>query len=365
MTQGCFGRSPRRDRPVSTLSGCARFVAARVRSYNSALMSRLARNCLFLLVAAACAASARAQEAHPREREILDPEKDQWMEQALSPEAAGGAVDQARRWLATGEPRKARRLLKKWTRSNPEDERYYEAMFLLGEAYFETRDFYKAYESYVVVVQNTGGDMFYKTIRREMDVARAFLSGQKRIVFGFLRLPAFDDGLKILDGVWELVPGTRLGEQALKLKADYYFANGDLDLAQDTYALLGREFPNGRWSRLAMLRAAAAAYAAFPGIKFDDRALLDADERYRQLKATYPEIAQRENVDAQLESIRQERAEKDLYIAKWYEKTDAANAAEYYYRRVLKDWPDTLAAEQARARLRGMGIELSEEAANP
>ncbi|GMU80695.1 MAG: outer membrane protein assembly factor BamD [Phycisphaerales bacterium] len=311
------------------------------------------------------AASAPAQEERPRERQILDPDQNQWVDRPAEPETIGGELEQARRWLATGEAKKARKLLKRWTKDNPDDERYYEAMFLLGEAYFETRDFYKAYESYVVVVQNTGGDMFYKTLRREMDVARAFLSGQKRIVFGFLRLPAYDDGIKILDGIWELVPGTRLGEQALKLKADYYFANGDLDLAQDTYALLSREFPSGRWARLAMFRAAAAAFAAFPGIKFDDRALLDADERYRQLKATYPEVAARENVDSQLEAIRQQRADKDLYIARWYEKTDAVNAAEYYYRRILKDWPDTLAAGQAAARLRGMGIEIGEEGAGP
>jgi outer membrane protein assembly factor BamD (BamD/ComL family) len=307
-----------------------------------------------------------AQQEQYRERQELDPESGEWVEQPLEDRGEpADDLDQAREYLATGKYRKAYSLLKKWTDQNPDHDRYYEGMYLLGEALFERSHFYQAYENYEEVADTTGGELFYKALRREMDVARAFLSGEKRIVWKVLYLPAYDDGIEILDRVWERVPGSRLGELALKLKADYFFAVGDVDLAQDEYVNLAREYPNGRYVQLAMLRGAEAAAAAFPGIKFDDRALLDAQVRYEQLQATFPPYAERERVPDRLEGIRQQRAEKDLDIARWYERTKQAGAAEYYYRLVLNDWPDTLAAGEARRSLQLMGVELAEEDSQP
>jgi hypothetical protein len=309
---------------------------------------------------------ARAQEEQYREREVLEPESDEWVTQPVEEEVTpAGALDEARRLLAEGDSGKAYTRLKKWTKDNLEHERYLEGMYLLGEAQFEREHFYQAYESYEVVAENTAGELFYKALRREMDVARAFLAGEKRIVWKILRLPAYDDGIEILDRIWERVPGTRLGEVALKLKADYFFAVGDMDLAQDEYVHLVREYPSGRYVQLAMLRSAEAAAAAFPGIKFDDRALLNAQERYGQVQSTFPVYAERERVGDRLEGIRQERAEKDLDIARWYERTKQTGAAEFYYRLILKDWPETLAAGEARRQLRALGVELAEEGGQP
>ena len=98
-----------------------------------------------------------------------------------------------------------------------------------------------------------------------------------------------------------------------------------------------------------------AAEAAFPGIKFDDKPLVEADERYRQLLATFPGFAEHENVPQRVDGIHQERAEKDLDIAHWYERTRQPGAAEFYYRQILKEYSDTLAAADARTRLRALG----------
>ena len=305
---------------------------------------------------------ASAQDEQFREREVLDAESEEWVQQPV--EQIGEPSDevtQARAYLVEKQPAKAYRLLNKWTKNNLDHERYYEGMFLLGEAEFERHHFYQAYEAYEVVAEAVAGDLFYKTLRREMDVARAFLSGEKRLVWHFMRLSAYDEGIEILDRIWERTPGTLLGEQALKLKADYFFAVGDVDLAQDEYVNLAQEYPSGRYIQLAMLRSAEAAAAAFPGIKFDARALLDAQVRYQQVLTAFPAYAERESVPDRIEGIRQQRAEKDLDIARWYEHTKQTGAAEYYYRLVASDWPDTLAAGEAQAALRSLGVDLSAE----
>ncbi len=298
------------------------------------------------------------QDQQYRERQVLDPESDEWVTRER-PAEQGPAddLDAARGLLAESKPRAARKLLKAWLDDVADEERYYEAVWLLGETYFESRDYWRALEQYEIVAENASGELFRLANRRSVDVARAFLSGERRIVWRILYLPARDDGIEILDRVWERMPGTRLGELALKLKADYFFGSGDVDLAQDEYSNLAQQYPSGRYIQLAMLRTAVAAEAAFPGIKFDDLPLVEAEERYRQVSAAFPGYADKEQVPARLEGIRQQRAEKDLEIARWYERTQRPAAAEFYYRVVLRDWPDTLAASEAVAALRAMGVD--------
>lgn len=300
------------------------------------------------------------------ERDVLDPATDSWAPASRPAEGVSQVeLDQGRRLLAQGEARAARKLLAKWVEANPDHERYIEGVFLYAESLFEVRDYYKAYENYQIVVEGASGDLFYRALRREMDVARAFLAGEPRIVWRVFRLPAYDDGLEILDRVWERVPGSRVGEEALKIKADYLFATGQMSLAQDEYALLAREYPSGRYTPIALLRSAEAANAAFPGVQFDDRPLIEARARYEQLREAYPVVAEREDVETRLAAIRDRQAEKDLEIARWYERTRQQASAEFYYRRILRDWPETLAASAARVRLRGLGVEVEAEPAPP
>lgn len=293
------------------------------------------------------------QEEGYREREVLDPGSDQWIPEA-APDSVDGALPEARRQLVIGNPRKSESLLEDWVAENPEAARYYEGIYLLAESHFEQGDYFKAYEYFEQVVENTGGELFNKALLREMDVARAFLSGKKRRLWGVFRISAYDEGIEILDRIGERVPGTRLAEEAVKLKADYYFETGELDLAQDEYVALARDFPGGRYAQLALLRAAEAAAASYPGTAFTDEALLEADERYRQVDDLFPAFARREGVDTRREGIREQRAEKDLAIGVWYEKVGRLSAAGYYYRLVRDQWPETLAATEAEVRLRGV-----------
>lgn len=300
-----------------------------------------------------------AQDESYRDRQELDPNSDRWLDRpAAPPGTPQGDLEQARAWLAEGEAAKAKALMTGWVKANPDDERHLEGVFLLGESFYRLRDFRNAYERYEIVAENASGELLRIALLREMDVARAFLSGEKRIVWGFLPLPAYDDGIEILSKIWQRVPGTRLGEEALRLKADYYFADGQMDFAQDEYANLVREYPNGKYTRPAMLRAAEAAQAMFWGTPYDDRTLIEARERYRTLQNAYPEFARQERIAERLDGIRVAQSEKDLYVAKWYEKTGRRDSAEYYYRLILREWPGTLAEAEARQRLVGMGIEL-------
>lgn len=311
------------------------------------------------------ASEPRSQDQPPPQRLVLDPDTNEWVPASEPAPAEVGPLKQARELLARGDWRAARRVLKSWLKGDLSTEQYAEAELLLAETYFQEQDFYAAYEHFELVVENATGELFYHALEREMDVARAFLAGRPRILWKIFRLPAYDDGVEILGRIWERVPGTRLGEDALKMRADFEFERGNLGVAQDEYANLAREYPNGRYAAYALLRAAAAGEGSYPGARFDDRSLLLAEQRYRQTQENFPADARRQHVSVRLDGIREQRAEKDFEIARWYERTRQTGAAIFYYRLVLSDWPGTLAETHASARLEALGAQPLERGGQP
>ena len=64
-----------------------------------------------------------------------------------------------------------------------------------------------------------------------------------------------------------------------------------------------------------------------------------------------PEEAKKIQVDEILTRIGEQLAEKNLLIAKYYERTGSAEPANMYYQMVVDSWPNTKAAQTAKDKM--------------
>ena len=119
----------------------------------------------------------------------------------------------------------------------------------------------------------------------------AFLSGTRRKWMGMPLLSGQELAITILDGLSHLHNPPRIAEYALKRKGDYYFDRAEFDLADDEYSKLLAGFPASPYVPWLTLRRAQAALARFPGIRFDDAALVDG-RREEALQVEGVEIQQ-------------------------------------------------------------------------
>jgi outer membrane protein assembly factor BamD (BamD/ComL family) len=204
-----------------------------------------------------------------------------------------------------------------------------------------------------------------EALRLEFVIAETYLTGVKRKWLGMRILPSEDAAFEILDDVSTGYPDSIYAPLALKTKADYLYAEGEYLLAEMEYARLVREHPLNRYHQVALRRTAESALASFGGTSYDDAALVEAGERYRDYRSRYPEAAQQEQVDVILQGISAQRALKELEIARYYERTDHYGSAIFYYERVVKYWPDSVAAAQARERLELLGKDVPTASSNP
>ena len=268
-----------------------------------------------------------------------------------------GDLQLARQALGREDHGQAYRRVKRWLKVYGLDhELSPEARLLRAEVQIARRDYYKAHKHLQEFQGEFAGTEFgLRAAAMEFVIAEVFLSGTKRKFLGMRLLKGADTGIDILDQLSNDYPDTTLAEMAIKTKADFYYRQGDFALAELEYSRLVREFPRSRYVRLAARKSADATLASFPGIEFDDAALIEAEERFTRYLAQYGAAARQEGVGQILQEIRATRADKEHAIGRYYQKTKHLNAAIFYYRSTCRNWPDSTAAIQARQRLAQLG----------
>jgi len=332
-----------------------------------------------IVVAASFPAPVRGADKEEKyaERQIFDPATGEW--KPVAPPIAGtedGDLELARSLLARADYEGARKAFKQWFKSHPDSARRPEALFYAAdtevsseEAEANSGDLMQAYRWYEELLEGWAGtELADRAIRRELIIAEMFLfKGKKQRVFkGAFRVSATDEALTMLDRIAnEWAPNTALAEQALRLKADYHYDNGEFDEAEETYARLNREFGRGKYRRFALLRSGESALARFPGVKFDEADLLEAEVYFTDFQGKYPTYAAEADVASRLERIKDSKAQKDYLVGEYYEKTKKTSAAIYYYRHVVNTWPGTSWAVQASEKLSKLGASATAPGITP
>ena len=129
--------------------------------------------------------------------------------------------------------------------------------------------------------------------------------------------------------------------------ADFYFRRREMDLAADMYAIFIENYPHSDQLTKARRRLIYAHLASFKGPEFDATGLHDAKALLEQFRVEEPAEAQRVGAEALLTRIDESDAQKLLGTARWYLRTSDVIAADYTIRRLVREYPRSVAATDA------------------
>jgi outer membrane protein assembly factor BamD (BamD/ComL family) len=316
-----------------------------------------------ILIIAVCSWASLRCEAQEGERYIYDDDTQKWVSGEAVDAPLEGVAGEAQQMIEAGQYRQAEKMLKEYLKNTAtQEEGRAAAMLVYADSAFARDEYGIADERYHKLINEYPNTKeFAIALRRELDIANAWLAGKKKRVLGVLFLNASDEAIEILSMIEQLAGGFRIAEVALWTKADYYYQTGQFELAEMSYRRLAQNYNSPRYNKAAMYWSSASAMAAFPGIAFDDTPLLDAHELYSQYLDKYPQQAQREDIPVILEQIRLKRAQKEYETGRFYKRIRKPDAAAYYFRYVIRTWPDTLFADQATLELQRMGRSIEQE----
>ena len=299
----------------------------------------------FLLIALLMVTSSHAQESF-----ILDESDDAWKQtDDFDPSSERGQLLVAERAIALGEPARARRLAVAWLEKYPLSPYRARGLLVKGDALLALGDEYKALFAYEEIARRyPGSDSFVPALQRELQIATEYANGLRKKFLGTFRLlDASDDAQELLIRIQQRLPGSELAEQAAMTLADFYFKRGEMTMAAEMYDIFLKNFPRSRYATRARLRLIYSFLASFKGPQFDGKGLSEARLRLEDLQVQQPSLAQKVGSEAMLVGIYESEAEKLLSTSLWYKSTDNPISAEQVIRRLITDYPDSIAAMRA------------------
>jgi len=276
---------------------------------------------------------------------------------------------QIEQMVIAGQFSTARQLCVTWLKANHGSPLYDRALYLEAEALYGVGNRIKAfYYLDELMDEYPTSPLYYQALQRQYDIADAYLNGYRDKLFGLRILDREDEAIEMLYRIQQRSPGSPLAEKSLLRTADYYYADGQYDLAADAYGAYARDFPRNPDLPRILLRQAFANLAQFRGLRYDTTPVIDAEAQLQQLVATYPQFAAEEKIPDVLQRIDHTFARKLLIIAQFYIRTHKPGGAAYTYKFLIKTYPDLPEASQARialAKLPGWAQEMAEPAAGP
>ncbi len=280
------------------------------------------------------------------------------------PGSPAAELAEARRLIASEQPKQAVKLLDDWIESRPNHPLTVEALLLRGDAKAANGDYYAALFDYEELISfYPASEQFWTALEREYEIGILYTTGTRRKLWGIRWLPAEGEGAELLIRVQERAPGSALGEKASLALADHYFDSSEMQLAADAYDLFLINYPRSELRQWALLRLIHSSLARFRGPEFDATGLIDAGERLRQFRDEYPAAADRIGAEGLLIRIRESLARRDYASAAWYDRTGQRVSAVLLYRRLIAEYPDAAAARQAIDRLDDLDQPIAEPAA--
>jgi len=249
------------------------------------------------------------------------------------------------------------------------------ALFDKGNEYYEQNRYVKAGREYRKFLDGCKSSGLYdEVLNRQFEIADAFLDGRRKRVLGLFMMSARVEGVKMMGRIRDHAGDSELAARAAVEVAKSYEVRGRSKRSSyisayhawlDAYESYDKEMrfaslsPTGELGKDALLGMARCQELAYREPKFDASDLggrplgessYDGARRcYEQFLTRYPAEAKKQGIEERLRKINEELANKDLWTGHYYQKRGARSSANLYYQMVVRDWPGTAAAEEAKA----------------
>ncbi len=242
-------------------------------------------------------------------------------------------------------------------------------LFIEGELKYWKNRYGKAMVKYEKLLKDHPSSEFANpTMDREFDMAQAYLDGRKKSVLGIIRFAGYAEGIEIMERLSDragLDDPNGVGLKAAVAVAEHYEARAQHLESQTEYleaylkwSEIASYWETGPVGKKALLRMAENNLAAYnvhslkKRPRYDGSKLTTARTYYEKFMARYPEDAKQLNIPQKINEIDEQMAYKQFTTGQYYRHVGRTQAARFYFDMVVKNWPDTAAAETARQALK-------------
>jgi outer membrane protein assembly factor BamD (BamD/ComL family) len=170
--------------------------------------------------------------------------------------------------------------------------------------------------------------------------------------------PLFDTqgrAMQALRSVWMNDPTGPLADKALMITATHHLRKGDFQEADHYFATIREQYADRKTAASAYVLGQHASYNSYQGSKYDGKQLDEARKLTDSALRMYPDLPQANKLKKDLKRMKQESSERDWEKVQFYKKRGENDAVAVYCEYILRDYPDSPRAADARKLLLELG----------
>ncbi|HEY4232392.1 MAG TPA: outer membrane protein assembly factor BamD [Lacipirellulaceae bacterium] len=253
-----------------------------------------------------------------------------------------------------------------------------DAMFMRAESYYFADEYVKARDAYNELAEKYPSTrQLDKLIDHEWKVAQYWEKEEDYNPHHSLTINVWDKTRPWFDTMGHSIrtyenirmndPTGPRADDAIMAEAGIYFRHNQYEDADYNYTLLRREYPRSKHQFEAHLLGLQAKLRKYQGADYDGAPLEQAQQLVKQLRTNFAgqlSAEERERLKTVAAQLNEELASRDMKMGKYYDGIKHYGAAKEYYAIVIKKYPDSELAKEARDRM-GAIASLPEEPSKP
>jgi outer membrane assembly lipoprotein YfiO len=308
---------------------------------------------LALTLALGCAAEERPAGRAPAGGEERAAPGDVAEVGSAAPDGApSGWLSAARADYDAGRYAEAAERLRRGTRLGTRGLQNEEGLFLLGESLFRAGEYEEAYFAYRRFLEQYGDSPRHEEVTgRCFEIGRRYAQGEALTTTLGIEGTDYHFGRDVLRAFQHENDRHSLADDAMHLCAESYFSEGEYEQAITNWLRLLQEYPESEWAQFAEYRLALAHYARSDGVQYDKAPIAAARQSLIGYARRHPQGDHIAAGEEQLRAIEEELASHELGIARHYRRWGHALSAKIYYEAILREYPRTAAAGEAKSEL--------------
>lgn len=239
--------------------------------------------------------------------------------------------------------------------------------FFLGVCYFHLGDFEFANISFNDYISSTQGhpEFFEDAICYKLEIAHAFREGECRHLFGMRKMPrwlsADNLAIEIYDEVIAAAPSHEAAVQALYYKAYLQWRLREYLSAITSLEILVKRFPKHELAPESFVTM-NRIYLDWSQFEFQNPDILAmAEINQRKFEEAFPGEERLCEGETDIQAIKESYARGLYETGKFYERTYRPEASVLYYKKAIKQFPDTEIAQKCYRRLTKLGVPLPQQ----
>lgn len=249
----------------------------------------------------------------------------------------------ALKYFEQDEFKEAHEEFKKLLVNYPDAREAAEAQYYLARCLEKFDKPYDAFLEYQKLIDSyPNSQRINEVIEREYNIGEYFLNKEHKAWLG-LSLYDFVEhpSIQIFGGIVDKVPYSEYAPRAQYKLGMILFQLGRYEESREAFQKVIDNYSDGEWAAPAKYQLALATSQAFPGADYDSSYLKEATSRLDEFIKDHPEAKISAEAEDQLIVLRNKEARKVFDTGQFYENQDQYKSGIIYYKKVVKNYPDS------------------------